>query len=102
MRRLMAALSVCALLWCCPSFTRVFAGDQHIIRIATLAPRGTPAFKTLDVWNANLQKKTNGRVKLTFLAGGVSRARLRDVGLVRRGLWPRVFQAAHRASHRLP
>ena len=72
MRRMMAAVVSFVVLWCTPALTRVFAGDEHIIRIATLAPRGTPAFKTLDMWNASLQKKTQGRVKLTFLAGGVA------------------------------
>jgi TRAP-type C4-dicarboxylate transport system substrate-binding protein len=72
MRRFLFALGILLGLWFLPGVTRVFAGEQHVIRIATLAPRGTPAFKTLDMWNAKLQEKTGGRVKLTFLAGGVA------------------------------
>jgi TRAP-type C4-dicarboxylate transport system substrate-binding protein len=73
MKRTLLPVSLALLsLMLSPGLTRVAAGDEHIIRIATLAPRGTPAFRTLDMWNAALQKKTQGRVKLSFLAGGVA------------------------------
>jgi TRAP-type C4-dicarboxylate transport system substrate-binding protein len=55
-----------------PSVTRVFAGDEHVIRIATLAPRGTPPFLALERWNEKLRARTQGRVHLQFFAGGIS------------------------------
>jgi len=47
------------------------ARAQSAFKIATLAPEGSSWMKLFHELAANLEKKTNGRVKVKFFAGGV-------------------------------
>lgn len=46
------------------------AQEQVVIRIATLAPRGSVWMRGFDQWNRRLQSDTNGRVRLQIYPGG--------------------------------
>ncbi|MCK5553689.1 MAG: TRAP transporter substrate-binding protein DctP, partial [Deltaproteobacteria bacterium] len=47
------------------------ASEQHIIKLATLAPEGSPWMNTLHKINDEIKKKTGGKVKLKVYPGGV-------------------------------
>ena len=57
---------------CIPALAHVSADGEHVVRIAMLAPRGSPAFRTLDAWANTLRQRTNGQVRIQYFAGGVS------------------------------
>jgi TRAP-type C4-dicarboxylate transport system substrate-binding protein len=48
------------------------AGPATTIRVATLAPKGSSWMRVYNAWNNSLQKKTGGRLKLQFFAGGAA------------------------------
>ncbi|MEM8605768.1 MAG: TRAP transporter substrate-binding protein DctP [Myxococcota bacterium] len=53
------------------SFSRPADAEQMTeIRIATLAPNGTPWTKVYNAWNRTLQKETNNTLKFKFYTGG--------------------------------
>jgi len=66
------------------------AQEQHVIRIATLAPRGTPLVTTLQRWSRDLRQETGGQVRLQIFAGGVAG----DEGAVVRKMRDRQLDAA--------
>jgi TRAP-type C4-dicarboxylate transport system substrate-binding protein len=72
MRFLLLAVLVSLLVSFAPGLTQVSAGAEHVLRIATLAPRGSPAFRTLDAWANTLKQKTGGQVRIQYFAGGIS------------------------------
>jgi TRAP-type transport system periplasmic protein len=43
-----------------------------VLRIATLAPEGSAWMRVFNAWNAALQQRTEGRLKLHFYAGGAA------------------------------
>jgi len=47
------------------------AKDEYVIKLATLAPEGSPWMNTLHKINGELSKKTNGTVRLKAYPGGV-------------------------------
>ncbi len=47
------------------------ADDPKILKIATLAPEGSSWMKLFHEWGNNIEKRTGGRVKLKFYAGGI-------------------------------
>lgn len=49
---------------------RADAQEQVVIRLATLAPRGSTWMRGFDQWNRRLQSETNGRVRLQIYPGG--------------------------------
>jgi TRAP-type C4-dicarboxylate transport system substrate-binding protein len=55
-----------------PAFTRVAADGEHVLRISMLAPRGSPAFRTLDAWANTVKQKTGGQLRIQYFAGGIS------------------------------
>ena len=48
------------------------ADEAFVLRIATLAPRGSAWMKVFKAWNASLKRKTGGKLQLRFYPGGVS------------------------------
>lgn len=46
--------------------------DAHVLKIATLAPRGSLWMKVFDAWAHTVKKKTSGRLTLKFYPGGVA------------------------------
>jgi TRAP-type C4-dicarboxylate transport system substrate-binding protein len=44
--------------------------DKHEFRMATLAPSGSPWTEILDKAGAEIEKQTEGRVKITYYTGG--------------------------------
>jgi TRAP-type C4-dicarboxylate transport system substrate-binding protein len=46
--------------------------DQKVLKIATLAPEGSSWMKLFHEWGSNLEKKSNGAIKVKFYAGGVA------------------------------
>ena len=46
------------------------AQEQVVIRLATLAPRGSTWMRGFDQWNRRIQSETNGRVRLQVYPGG--------------------------------
>ncbi len=67
-----ACLLTLAVLLVAPSPLPVSAGETQTLRIATLAPRGSSGFKTLEQWGKRLTKETGGRVKMQLFPGGVA------------------------------
>src|SRR5262245_45195404 len=59
------ALGVAFILW------GSAARAQTVFKIATLAPEGSAWMNLFHEWAGAVDKKTNGRVKLKFFAGGV-------------------------------
>lgn len=49
---------------------RAGAQEAYILRIATLAPRGTPLVRLFQEWDKLLRQESNGRVQLRIYAGG--------------------------------
>lgn len=64
----LVALGLCAV----PGGTasRADAQEVHVLRIATLAPRGTPLVRLFQEWDKLLRKESNNRVQLRIYAGG--------------------------------
>jgi TRAP-type C4-dicarboxylate transport system substrate-binding protein len=58
------------LLFSCPTSVAADKG-QFIIKIATLAPEGTPWMNTFHTVNEEIERKTGGKVKLRAYPGGV-------------------------------
>lgn len=52
--------------------TTADAGDQHTLRIATLAPRNSSAGRIFAAWNKQLGKLTDRRVRIKAYVGGVA------------------------------
>ena len=50
--------------------TAVHADEAITLRIATLAPHGSPWMKVLRAWDKSVQKETGGKVRLRFYSGG--------------------------------
>jgi TRAP-type transport system periplasmic protein len=48
------------------------AEETTVLRIATLAPRGTPLVKAFQMWDRLLRKETNGKVGVRIYAGGAA------------------------------
>lgn len=48
------------------------AGNETVIRLAHLGPRGSSWDKIFRAWSNSLKKKTNGTVKFRFYQGGVA------------------------------
>jgi TRAP-type C4-dicarboxylate transport system substrate-binding protein len=55
-------------LW--PSLEPADAQETVTLRIATLAPRGSPWDRAFRAWGNSLQQETNGRLRLQFYLGG--------------------------------
>lgn len=55
-----------------PATTRVQAGDERVLRIATLLPRSREAVRGIKKWNKDLAEKTSGGVKVRVYWGGVA------------------------------
>ena len=55
-------------LW--PSLEPAGAQETVTLRIATLAPRGSPWDRAFRAWGNSLQQETNGRLRLQFYLGG--------------------------------
>lgn len=54
---------------------RASAADSNpaaVLRIATLAPKGSSWMRVFDAWNNTLNERTKGRLKLHFYAGGAA------------------------------
>jgi TRAP-type C4-dicarboxylate transport system substrate-binding protein len=49
----------------------VEAGEQHTIKLATLAPEGSPWMDTFHKINEEIKRRTDGKVKLKAYPGGV-------------------------------
>lgn len=47
------------------------AADTQLIKIATLAPAGSSWMKLMEEWRKNVEKRTEGRVKVKFFPGGI-------------------------------
>lgn len=45
---------------------------KHVIRMATLAPKGSTWMKVFDAWNNSLKQKTQGALEIQFYAGGAA------------------------------
>jgi TRAP-type C4-dicarboxylate transport system substrate-binding protein len=45
---------------------------KTVIRMATLAPKGSTWMRVFDAWNNSLKKKTNGELELQFYSGGAA------------------------------
>ena len=50
------------------SFARP-AAAQTVIKIATLAPEGSSWMKLFHMWQAKVESRTEGRIKIKFYAG---------------------------------
>jgi len=55
-----------------PTQPGVSAQATHTVRIATLAPRGTPLIDQLQRWDREIRQHTGGQVRLQIFAGGVA------------------------------
>ena len=49
-----------------------FAGGPTVLRVATVAPKGSSWMRVYNAWNNSLQKRTQGRLKLQFFSGGAA------------------------------
>ncbi len=73
--RIVRATLLCALcltLCSLPSMRDARAVEPALLRIATLAPAGSSAERLLRAFDGSLQKRTGGRLKTRFYAGGVA------------------------------
>ena len=52
--------------------TATAARAQTELKVATLAPEGSSWMKLFHEWGINIEKRTNGQVKVKFYAGGVA------------------------------
>ena len=71
--RLFLTLGVCAALacaWMVPGGAN--AGDTTIIKMATVAPKGSKAHRILRAWDKTVRKQTGNAVRFRFYPGGVS------------------------------
>src|SRR5579884_4217014 len=59
---------------------------QQTFKIATLAPEGSSWMRLYHEWANNVEKKTSGRVKIKFFAGGVQGDERESVQKMRGGL----------------
>src|SRR5437773_12364155 len=62
------------------------ARAQSVFKIATLAPEGSSWMKLYHEWANNVEKRTSGRVKIKFFAGGVQGDEREAVQKMRGGL----------------
>lgn len=69
-RKLLTTLVVAAALFALPSATMVAAGDQAVLRLATLAPPGSSWDRVIKAWNNSLAEESKGTLKLQVYAGG--------------------------------
>ena len=67
-----SALLAGALLAAVPVWPRVDAAQETVIRMATIAPKGSKAMRILRAWDISVQKQTGGRVKFRFYPGGIA------------------------------
>ncbi|MFW6049607.1 MAG: TRAP transporter substrate-binding protein DctP [Myxococcota bacterium] len=70
LRRALFALLACAAVVLPGTAPPADAQQTRTLRIATLAPRGTPLIKALKQWDRLLRKQSDGRVRLRIYAGG--------------------------------
>jgi TRAP-type C4-dicarboxylate transport system substrate-binding protein len=72
MRCVLAFLTLAALL--CPGHLLLAQGDEaapaHVLRLATLAPRGSVAERALRAWNRTLRERTGGALAVRVYWGG--------------------------------
>lgn len=50
----------------------VEAGSQTVIKMATIAPKGSKAHRILRAWDKTVQKRTSKQVKFRFYPGGIA------------------------------
>jgi len=48
------------------------AGNTYVLKFATLAPEGSSWMNILDAWAKNVERRSNGRLKLQIFPGGVA------------------------------
>jgi TRAP-type C4-dicarboxylate transport system substrate-binding protein len=51
---------------------KIARAEEHVLRIGTLAPKGSSWMRVFDAWNNTLQEKTGKRLKLHFYSGGAA------------------------------
>ncbi|MBW1798507.1 MAG: TRAP transporter substrate-binding protein DctP [Deltaproteobacteria bacterium] len=64
-------LGIC-LIWCLGKTDCVFAGQQYMIKVATVAPEGSTWIKQLRKLDKDIRKKSEGRLGLRVYAGGIA------------------------------
>lgn len=70
-RRTLLALMLGALTLVAPTFSEpVTAQQAREIRIATVAPEGSPWMRVFRAWDQELRQRTNGQLGLRFYPGG--------------------------------
>jgi len=58
--------------WCPGKTDSVFAGQQYMIKFATVAPEGSTWIKQLRKLDKDIRKKSGGRLGLRVYAGGIA------------------------------
>ncbi len=64
------SLAACLALLAAPSVASAGDATTTTIKIATLAPSGSAWMKKFEKWKSNVERRTEGRVKVKFFAGG--------------------------------
>jgi TRAP-type C4-dicarboxylate transport system substrate-binding protein len=52
--------------------SKMARAEETVLRIGTLAPKGSSWMRVFDAWNNTLAQKTNNRLKLHFYSGGAA------------------------------
>jgi tripartite ATP-independent transporter DctP family solute receptor len=76
-------LSVCLVGWVLAG--PAHAEDTYVLKIATVAPKGTPWSKLLNKFKKNVQKASNGRIKVKLYLGGTMGDENTTVSMTSRG-----------------
>lgn len=65
LKRLLVAVLFCGFL------NAAWAEETHTLKIATLMPKGTGWMNVLEAWSAQVDKESQGRVKIKLYPGGI-------------------------------
>lgn len=71
LRLLASTLGICFVLFATTSATEGAAAETATLRIATLAPKNSSWGKVFKKWKSQIEKKTDGRLKLQIYYNGV-------------------------------
>jgi tripartite ATP-independent transporter DctP family solute receptor len=67
------------------AIARPASADEHVLKLATLAPKGTPWSKLLTKFQKNVQKASQGRIKVKLYLGGTMGDENETVRMASRG-----------------
>jgi TRAP-type C4-dicarboxylate transport system substrate-binding protein len=67
MKRILLAIAVAVL-----GFSGVARAQEHVLKVATLAPEGSSWMNLFHAWGKQVEANSGGKIKVKFYAGGVA------------------------------